>query len=82
MASVAVRIDETLYSLAKAEAKRQHRSITKQIELWLTKGAMPKISENESQKHHWQDNGFIGCCEVEADFASNYKANLNWQHKV
>jgi hypothetical protein len=76
MASIAVRINEDLYELAKTEAKRQHRSITKQIELWLAKGATAKVSEEESQKHYWQDNGFMGCCEVESDFASNYKANL------
>lgn len=51
MASVAVRIDETLYSLAKAEAKRQHRSISKQIELWLMKGALPKTTEDEDNKY-------------------------------
>ena len=45
MASVAVRIDETLYELAKAEAKRQHRSIAKQIELWLSKGASQTPSD-------------------------------------
>lgn len=82
MASVAVRIDETLYSLAKAEAKRQHRSISKQIELWLTKGAMQTTAEDEGQKTQWRDNGFIGCCEVEPDFASSYKEKINWQYKV
>lgn len=82
MASVAVRIDETLYELAKAEAKRQHRSIAKQIELWLTRGAKTKVLEDESQKFQWQDNGFIGCCETDASFSSDYKSQLNWQHKV
>ncbi|MCH9742177.1 MAG: ParD-like family protein [Proteobacteria bacterium] len=38
MASVAVRIDETLYSLAKAEAQSEHRSIASQLEFWAKVG--------------------------------------------
>jgi hypothetical protein len=77
MASVAVRIDETLYSLAKAEAKRQHRSITKQIELWLTKGAMPKISEDESDHYQTIRNQLAQFTPSVDEFLSNRQQD--WQ---
>jgi hypothetical protein len=71
MASVAVRIDETLYSLAKAEAKRQHRSITKQIELWLMTGGMPKTAEDESNKYQTIRNQLAQFTPSVDEFLSN-----------
>ncbi len=77
MASVAVRINEDLYELAKTEAKRQHRSITKQIELWLAKGATTKVSEAESDHYQTIKNQLAQFTPSVDEFLSNRQQD--WQ---
>lgn len=75
MSSVAVRINADLYELAKAEAKRQHRSISKQVELWLSKGASQSSND-------LQDNASLESLrEALAPYTPSVDEFINNRHK-
>ena len=77
MASVAVRIDETLYELAKAEDKRKHRSISKQIELWLSKGASQTPSDKQNPSFESLREDLSGYTPSVDEFIQN--RHKDWQ---